>query len=1744
MATASAEESVIEVRGCAPSTTEETVLLYFENTRRSGGGDITKLDLQRGNKYVITFDDPKVVDRVLSRAHTLEDYNLTVTKHVDTIDSTKLLVKNLSDSTTLDGLTLFIENVSGTDVQDVDKDEDWRQAVVMFVKPIEVQKVLRNYESKPAKKKVLDGERIKICAVEVTPSILVDDLPTDVTQDWLELYFENTKKSGGGDIDSVVIDPNQNTAKITFTDPARVTGVLRRSHTWQGHSLRVSAFYEYMQDSESEVEEEDMKPSLEKSPPRPQFQHRQESSTKETAAPPTKRTRSKPEYTVPVEADILHFIEGDRISRDEFRDVMKLVNATVIRDIGGNTIRVQCSQDSLRHAEKEKWEVRSQETLVEYLAQYCRKEVTIIKEIWTPVVSELEETPQNLMKVSKDVTSSTVVLTGRVSSVEKAAEKVDEATKTYLAKLERDARMKTSKIKHQSRGKLAVLQHELDGVRKSNPSVEIQINWKSNEVVFTGCDEDMSIAMCSVYEEFNTFINRRYRMKKCLMSFLEGKKGKQKMREMLKRQSLHVGVDLEESDVNIIGKSENDVKSAHTIIDKHFKVDEVRNKSDITAVLEKEDFLNLVAMLQETSVVEINFDPKAVIVAGLNKDVETAKNKLHDYIMANIKTTKFLSFDESIMRYVKHHKTDDGVIADVRGKLYGIKGKLEVKKTGFYLEGNPDALSEAEREIKKLVSTVDRKKRQIRFQNRGQCKFFIGGRGEDLTRGIENKVPCAIEVNKKGSFAEHKDRHTLAAAAKPISMSYPDHFVKHGKRISVKQGDLAAEKVDVIVNSVSSDLEKPFAGGISKALLKRAGDSLLQNTQALGSLNVGDVHSTDSGKLKSQKVYHCVLDKWSGGKGNDILRTVMKGALYKASKAGFSSIAFPSLGTGFLGFPHHKAAEIMFQEVLSFAKKNPQSNLKDIRFVVFDHDSVDAFKRESGNIQSIDHVAPSQSQSTGASQHTHVEVTHSKIGNVTVDIKQGDLTKERVDAIINPVISNFDQGQVGHAIINAGGNDIARDYDSQKFNLDKGPIITGAGKLRNINNVIHMICPDNRSLALAVEGCLSLADSCLLNSVAVPAIGTGHFGLSVRESADGIIEGVKRFTRSNPQTLSNVNVILFQAGMVSEFARTLGEATNRKGPPRAGQSAQGNGQSTHEKIGNMTLDIKQGDLTRQRVDCLINPVIDNLDHGQVGNAIIKAGGNDIDSDYQREKHRLKKGPIITGAGDLRNVKTIIHLVCPDARSLAREVDACLQLANTRNMTSIAFPAIGTGYYGLSADESANGIIEGVKSFSRSTPQSLKYVVVVLYQANMLPDFSRKLAELTSRRGPVKATPASQSHGRPEVVVTIYGDNDNDLRRAESEIRKIVSEEVIDAVIKDDLISKLDKSDVKRLEHKGSQLHVEVTVEKQSQGAVKDALSLTPFMDAKKVLHLQGLKSDVEKFKTMIHSWLEKFSAAKEKQKTVKWYFMDGKSKREFEAMWNYEIEMARLNGQNELNLLAEDGSRLFKVDLKAMMETNLKTKKKCRIERDGPEDTAIIYPRSWDPFPTKHSPSDPYLVSLKKGTTEYDRVEKSFQGSSGPFNPTIMKIERIQQKSQFTFYFMRKKEMDRKYPGDQNERHLYHGTKKDSVRLICKSGFNRSYAGSAVGAREGLGVYFAVQSGYSLKPYYSPADGNGDRFIFRVRVLVGKFAKGSAEMKEPPFLDAAKGDRYDTTTDDIKSPNMFVTFHDEQAYPEYLITFR
>ncbi|XP_008583380.1 PREDICTED: poly [ADP-ribose] polymerase 9 [Galeopterus variegatus] len=175
--------------------------------------------------------------------------------------------------------------------------------------------------------------------------------------------------------------------------------------------------------------------------------------------------------------------------------------------------------------------------------------------------------------------------------------------------------------------------------------------------------------------------------------------------------------------------------------------------------------------------------------------------------------------------------------------------------------------------------------------------------------------------NKLGSWMNQE------ATTHPFSIRVTNNLM-----LQIVQGHIEMQNTDVIVNSVNPPGLK--VGPVSKSILRHAGDELEREFDKNYKLFLGSqlVLVTKGFKLPCKYIYHVLWQ--SSYPKHLILRNAVKKCLEKCIELNVTSISFPALGTGCINIDKDTAADIMFDEVLTFAKDNSKKHLV-IKFVIF-----------------------------------------------------------------------------------------------------------------------------------------------------------------------------------------------------------------------------------------------------------------------------------------------------------------------------------------------------------------------------------------------------------------------------------------------------------------------------------------------------------------------------------------------------------------------------------------------------------------------------------------------------------------------------------------------------------------------------------------------------------------------------------------------------------------------------------------
>ncbi|MGH2524714.1 MAG: macro domain-containing protein, partial [Anaerolineales bacterium] len=177
----------------------------------------------------------------------------------------------------------------------------------------------------------------------------------------------------------------------------------------------------------------------------------------------------------------------------------------------------------------------------------------------------------------------------------------------------------------------------------------------------------------------------------------------------------------------------------------------------------------------------------------------------------------------------------------------------------------------------------------------------------------------------------------------------------------------------------------------------------------------------------------------------------------------------------------------------------------------------------------------------------------------TLELYHGDLTEEKVDAIVNAANESLAHGGgVAGAIVRRGGQEIQD--ESKRWVREHGlaghdrPVLTGAGTLA-CKAVIHAVGPvwadgmhdEAAKLRTAYNAALEMAHEQGFVSLAFPSISTGIFGFPVQQGAGIAYQAVADFFAAHPASpLREVRFVLIDTPTVDVFKREFAKRDTNK----------------------------------------------------------------------------------------------------------------------------------------------------------------------------------------------------------------------------------------------------------------------------------------------------------------------------------------------------------------------------------------------------------------------------------------------------------------------------------------------------------------------------------------------------------------------------------------------------------------------
>jgi O-acetyl-ADP-ribose deacetylase (regulator of RNase III) len=166
--------------------------------------------------------------------------------------------------------------------------------------------------------------------------------------------------------------------------------------------------------------------------------------------------------------------------------------------------------------------------------------------------------------------------------------------------------------------------------------------------------------------------------------------------------------------------------------------------------------------------------------------------------------------------------------------------------------------------------------------------------------------------------------------------------------IVLLEGDLTTKEVDAIVNAANSTLLG--GGGVDGAIHRAGGPSILAECRELrrttfpDGLPTGRAVATGGGDLPARWVIHTVGPVYSAsGDPAGELASCHSESLRVADELGARTVAFPAISTGVFGYPIEEAAGVAIGAV-----RDAETEVEEVRFVLFGREALEAFERALG----------------------------------------------------------------------------------------------------------------------------------------------------------------------------------------------------------------------------------------------------------------------------------------------------------------------------------------------------------------------------------------------------------------------------------------------------------------------------------------------------------------------------------------------------------------------------------------------------------------------------------------------------------------------------------------------------------------------------------------------------------------------------------------------------------------------------
>ena len=486
-----------------------------------------------------------------------------------------------------------------------------------------------------------------------------------------------------------------------------------------------------------------------------------------------------------------------------------------------------------------------------------------------------------------------------------------------------------------------------------------------------------------------------------------------------------------------------------------------------------------------------------------------------------------------------------------------------------------------------------------------------------------------------------------------------------------------------------------------------------------------------------------------------------------------------------------------------------------------------------------------------------------------------------------------------------------------------------------------------------------------MTSIAFAAIGTGILQFPRDQVADIYFDEVMSFSQKHPKSsLTDVRFVLYdkdtptiQAFRAAEHTHqnsgpsSAGKVTDSRRKRRGENSSSSDGPSSFSPIkerkqdhlevtvGSLCFQVQPGDITKETTDAIAVISNSNLDISAsgAGAAILRSGGDSIKKECSRKAPQTPGSVVVTKAGNLQT-RYLYHIVPIDSNPTGMKgcLMQCLQEAERKSISSISFPAIGTGNLGMPAKSCAHAMLSAIREMSKEKPTSLKLIKMTVFQESMIKDIRSAMEEESGMKSSQEngwrkvigkgfksvasvlgfggieesttSPTSSQVAENKKIDLLIFAGCERDLQGALKAVNEMMKDNCKQMVVDHEAIRSLTKDHTHRIHTLELRYSVEITVEREVERIVVDGQS-------DDILQVMG------EIHGILHEVKEKEherSHAEVLSKDIQWKYRNKEKFEDYEGDQNVQIEVAYQ--QKKSSVLITRDEEVYRINLDAMTE--------------------------------------------------------------------------------------------------------------------------------------------------------------------------------------------------------------------------------